>query len=54
MCCEPIGPSPQDTVGHCPDCEGEIDREGYSTEECCGYSPEVCKTCGWSPCDQSC
>lgn len=55
-CCDPSGPYPEDTVGKCsnPDCGGDVDKDGESTEECCNYSPKVCKVCGWSPCDQSC
>lgn len=62
MCCEPIGLSHRELerirsheperVAYCPDCETET-VDGEATEGC-GYSPEVCKTCGWKPCDQSC
>lgn len=54
MCCEPIEARPEDTVDKCPDCEGDIDKDGDSTEQGCAYSPEVCKTCHWKPCDWSC
>lgn len=53
-CCDPYGPYHEDTVGTCPDCGGNTDKEGDSTEESCGYSPPMCRTCKWSPCDQSC
>lgn len=36
----------------CPDC-GEQLIDGFPVNYC-SYSPEVCKTCGCRPCDQSC
>jgi hypothetical protein len=54
MCCDPCGPFPEDTVGQCPECGCDVDKDGDCTEECCSYSPEECKTCGWRPCDWSC
>lgn len=54
MCCEPMGPWPLETVGECPECDGNVDKDGDSTEENCFYSPTVCTLCGWKPCDQSC
>ena len=41
-------------VGECPECEGPVDADGDTTNPCCGYSPVVCETCGWRPCDLSC
>ena len=38
--------------GVCPDC-GEDTIDGLATEHC-NYSPELCKTCGYAPCDESC
>jgi predicted RNA-binding Zn-ribbon protein involved in translation (DUF1610 family) len=53
-CCDgwELKPESGDVVTECPDCgttliNGEPDNG-------CNYSPEECKTCGWSPCDQSC
>ena len=52
MCCEPIG-SGLPVDGECPDCGEPIDMYGVSTE-ICAYSPEVCETCCYAPCDDSC
>lgn len=38
--------------GVCPDCEMDT-LDGEATEGCC-YSPVVCNTCGYAPCDDSC
>ena len=38
----------------CIDCDEPVDQDGDSLYYCCGYSPMVCKTCGWKPCDGSC
>lgn len=53
-CCEPWPAEPEATVGKCPACDGDVDEDGETTEEGCGYSPIECKTCNWKPCDQSC
>ena len=53
MCCDYSEANPEDTVGECPECGGDIDKDGDTTEECCRYSPE-CKTCGCASCDGSC
>lgn len=53
-CCSPIDAEPSLTVGVCPDCGGDVDKDGESTEEGCTYSPVECDTCGWRPCDWSC
>lgn len=53
MCCAPCE-NDEPTVGECPDCGGGVDKDGDTTETCCYYSPTVCETCGWSPCDLSC
>ena len=53
-CCDPTGPYPEDTVGQCPLCGCDVDKDGQSTEEMCNYSPVVCVKCGDRPCDFSC
>lgn len=53
MCCDGSAGRPEDKVGQCPECEGDVDIDGNSVEACCFYSPR-CGTCGWSPCDSSC
>jgi hypothetical protein len=50
MCYEPYDLGKPD--GECPDC-GAPTVDGESASGCC-YSPSVCKTCGDSPCDDSC
>ena len=42
-------------VAQCPECEGDVDEDGVTCElnDCC-YSPLVCETCGYRPCDGSC
>jgi len=54
MCCAPIVPSPDATVGKCPQCGADVDVDGISTEAGCSYSPESCPECENSPCDGSC
>lgn len=53
MCCDSYDARPEDTVGQCEVCGGDVDIDGDTTEEGCNYSPK-CPKCGWSPCDQSC
>ena len=53
-CCDPCTGSPEDTVGQCPNCDGDVDKDGQTTEETCFYSPIDCKTCMSQTCDQSC
>jgi hypothetical protein len=53
MCCDGNDASPSNTVGTCPTCGGDVDADGYTTEESCNYSPR-CETCGAAPCDGSC
>lgn len=53
-CCDPIAANPEDTVGKCPKCDCDVDKDGASTEEGCCWSPVVCDLCGDKPCDQSC
>jgi len=50
--CEPQS-NPEDAKGNCPDCGAIVDADGVAVAGC-GYSPEMCKTCHWSPCDWSC
>jgi hypothetical protein len=52
MCCSNTGYTKDEINGECQDC-GEPTVDG-SAFDCCDYSPEMCKTCGWSPCDESC
>ncbi len=52
MCCDPCG-SEKPMVDVCPDCGMPVDEEGY-TGDACVYSPKICRTCGWAPCDQYC
>lgn len=52
-CCDPYDGNPEDTVGTCPKCGADVDKDGQSTEEGCNYSP-ACELCGDAPCDQSC
>lgn len=56
-CFEPGFPGDEmdDGLGfRCEECGGAVDSQGVSLEESCAYSPEVCRTCHWSPCDGSC
>ena len=51
-CCEPNGFEKSEIDGVCPDCEEPtVGGEAFVN---CSYSPIECRTCGWSPCDQSC
>ncbi len=53
MCCDGFPGRPEDTVGTCPECGGDVDADGDTTEGGCNYSTS-CKTCGSAPCDGSC
>jgi len=53
MCCEGWSARPEDTVGECKACGGNIDSDGDTTEAGCYYSPR-CEVCGYAPCDGSC
>lgn len=53
MCCDGYDARPEDTVGECPLCGGDVDADGDTTEAGCNYSPR-CSQCGYSPCDGSC
>lgn len=55
MCCSDIwewDKRPEKPNGKCKDC-GEDLYDGLPGSSCT-YSPVVCETCGWAPCDQSC
>lgn len=64
MCCEPNMSEKEmnDAIKSgknktCPDCGTTlyyIKNEDDWFPENCGYSPQVCDTCGYSPCDGSC
>lgn len=53
MCCDEFPSREEDTVGQCPTCGGDVDKDGDTTEAGCNYSP-CCKTCGYAPCGYSC
>lgn len=43
---------PVEFNGECPDCGSDtVDGESI---DICTYSPVICNTCGWAPCDESC
>ena len=44
----------KEVVGVCPECEGDINKDGETVNAGCFYSPVECKTCGFQPCDLSC
>ena len=52
MCCSNTYYNEEEINGVCPNC-GEDTVDGYAFD-CCDYSPTICDTCGWSPCDESC
>lgn len=51
-CCDGWEYSDKEVNGVCKDCG--MPTVGGHAQEGCHYSPVVCETCGWSPCDQSC
>lgn len=52
MCCDSSGYKKEEINGKCKDCgQPTVNGNAY---ECCGYSPQECKTCDWRPCDGSC
>ena len=52
MCSENTGYKIEQIDGKCPDCgEPTVDEVAFDN---CAYSPELCPTCGWAPCDESC
>ena len=51
-CCEGWSSDEKDVDGECPDC-GMQTVDGVAA--CgCDYSPVLCETCGYAPCDGSC
>ena len=44
----------KEVVGVCPECEGDINKDGETVDAGCVYSPVECETCGFQPCDLSC
>lgn len=38
----------------CPECDGELDEDGYTKYGDCSYGPEKCSLCDNCYCDQSC
>ena len=56
MCCDGSESHYDDAVGECPECGGKVDKDGYSVEECCNYTPEsdTCEKCGYAPCTGYC
>ena len=53
LCCAPYDEGREAVVGICPDCGAAINKEGKAVYGC-SYSPSICDTCGYSPCDRSC
>ena len=52
MCCAVTEYSQSEINGTCKDCGADtVDGDAY---ECCEYSPLICETCNYSPCDGSC
>lgn len=52
MCCDGWSSTEEEINGVCPDC-GEPTVDGIAAFGC-NYSPCICETCGWCPCDGSC
>jgi len=52
MCCDTTNYALSEINGNCFDC-GQPTCNG-SAYEACGYSPIMCDTCGYAPCDESC
>lgn len=53
-CFSVIESDDKEVTGVCPQCEGDINQDGQTVEDGCGYSPIECETCGFQPCDLSC
>jgi hypothetical protein len=53
-CCDREVAHDREVTGVCPVCEGDIDQDGQTVEDGCGYSPVECEACGFQPCDESC
>lgn len=58
MCCDPSHSKKEHDavhVGQCPECDCDVDKDGdCCMTDNCNYSPKLCSTCGYCPCDQSC
>lgn len=58
MCCDGWYHSDEEINDECPDCGTPVVRDEETGEmeaqSGCNWSPEVCETCGWAPCDLSC
>ncbi len=52
MCCDGWYIYDEEINGVCPDC-GEPTRDG-DAQAGCNYSPVICDTCGYAPCDDRC
>lgn len=51
-CCDGWSSDVSEVDGVCPECDGPT-VDGYAA--CgCGYSPKICSTCDYCPCDGSC
>jgi hypothetical protein len=51
-CCDGWSSLVSEINGECPDCGyPTVDGDAASG---CYYSPVICKTCGYAPCDGSC
>jgi len=54
MCCDGWDSTGvAEEILECPACGEKTDEDGDALIGC-AYSPIVCNTCGWRPCDQSC
>ena len=51
-CCDGWSSNSTDVNGECPEC-GMPTVDGMAAYGC-SWSPVVCKTCGYKPCDGSC
>ena len=52
MCCDAYEYDKSEINRECPECGiPTVDGVAYIG---CGYSPVICKTCQYSPCDGSC
>ena len=51
-CCDPWSSHVDEVNGECPDC-GMPTVDGFAAHGC-SYSPCVCETCRYKPCDGSC
>lgn len=54
MCCDRYEADDKEITGVCINCECDINKDGETVEDGCGYSPIVCDDCGWQPCNLWC